>query len=115
MADQTSRATGGNAPRMPPNPSLRAKVIKILLRTRMLIAGTRLERAQARLQFWLSIKNRTSRLTQRNSLDYLQMQGRFYELAAATAEVEPGNLRGDVVVGYAEQQDQWPDDETDLM
>ena len=117
MDDQTPPATGGCTPRTPPvpGPSLGARVVKILRRTGNLITGTRAERAQARLQFWLSIKNRTSWLTQRNSRDYLRMQGRFYELAAAAAEVEPGDLKGDVVVGYRDQQDQWPDYDTYLL
>ena len=87
----------------------------LVRRSRKLLSRSPHERALARLEFWLSVKHRTSWLTQRTPADYLRMQQRFYELAAAGAQVSPGKLDGDLVVGWWQEHDKWSDYETFLL
>jgi SAM-dependent methyltransferase len=88
---------------------------KVIDRSRRLFSRNPKERAQAKLELWVSLKHRTARLTQRNSFDYLRMQNQFYELAASADHVSPGTIEGDFVVGSWKLHDSWPDYETYLL
>jgi SAM-dependent methyltransferase len=86
-----------------------SRVAKIARRTVQLFSNSPQERALARLGFWMSLNHRTAWLTQTSASDYLQMQHKFYELAASVASSAPGKVEGDVVVGGWDEQNKWQD------